>query len=46
MGIHILRLLKKIRIFWEQKRLFARAPKGVLEKNEKGLKNHLSPHIW
>jgi hypothetical protein len=22
------------------------APKGVLEKNEKGLKNHLSPHIW
>jgi hypothetical protein len=38
MGIHILRLLKKIQIFLEQKWLFARAPKGVLEKNERGLK--------
>jgi hypothetical protein len=46
MGIHILRLFKKIIIFLEQKWLFARAPKGVLEKNEKGLKNHFSPHIW
>jgi hypothetical protein len=45
-GIHNLRLLKKIRFFFEQKWLFARAPKGVLEKNEKGLKNHLSPLIW
>jgi hypothetical protein len=46
MGIHILRLLKKIIFFLEQKWLFARAPKGVLGKNEKGLKNHLYPHIW
>jgi hypothetical protein len=46
MGIHILRLFKNIRIFLEQKWLFARASKGVLEKNEMGLKNHLSPHIW
>jgi hypothetical protein len=42
MGVHILRLYKKIINFCEQKWLFARAPKGVLEKNEKGLKNHLS----
>jgi hypothetical protein len=46
MGIHILRLLKKIIIFLKQKWLFARAPEGVLEKNEQGLKNHLSSHIW
>jgi hypothetical protein len=38
MGIHILRLLKKIIIFLEQKWLFASAPKGYLKKMKRGLK--------
>jgi hypothetical protein len=37
MGIHILRLFEKIIIFLEQKWLFARAPKRVLEKMKRGL---------
>jgi hypothetical protein len=38
MGIHILRLFKKIRIFWSKNGYLQGPPKGVLEKMKRGLK--------